>query len=197
VSRENPGNPPITPGVIQGAVESGCRKSYDFRQCSPIVSFSKVDFSGLPKSSSTVRCGRDQAGGCARPADGGPFLFEGPVATEPKVRFSRSPRLGGFLHPASTTAELGGFRTFPKGPRLNCQPSGQARSRTVATEHDRDPASARSVGGRLNGRCWMMPRRNERATAVARSATSVVPGTSQTPETSLSMLSSGIYRSSG
>ena len=71
------------------------------------VSFSKVDFSGLPKSSSTVRRGRDQAGGCARPAVGGPFLFEGPIATERKVRFSRSPRLGGFLRPASTTAELG------------------------------------------------------------------------------------------
>jgi hypothetical protein len=135
----------------------------------------------------------------ARPADGWPFLFEGPVAAVPKVRSSRRPRRGGLLRPASTTAELGGKQTFPKGPRLNCQPSGQARSRTVATEHDRDPASAGSVGGRLNGRYWMMPRRNERATAVARSATSVVPksGTSQTPETSLSMLSSGIYRSSG
>src|SRR5450631_849978 len=65
------------------------------------MSFSKVDFSGLPKSSSTVRRGRDQAGGRPRPADGGPFLFEGPVATEPKVRFSRTPRLGGFLRPAS------------------------------------------------------------------------------------------------
>jgi hypothetical protein len=55
------------------------------------VSFSKVDFNGLPKYSSTVRGGQDQAG-CGYPADGGPFLFEGPVATEPKVRFSRSPR---------------------------------------------------------------------------------------------------------
>jgi hypothetical protein len=39
-----------------------------------LVSFPKVDFNGLPKSSSTVRWGRDQAGGCARPADSGPFL---------------------------------------------------------------------------------------------------------------------------
>jgi hypothetical protein len=87
---------------------------------SGMLSFSKVDFSGLPKSSSTVRRGRDQAGGCACPADGGPFLFEGPVATEPKVRFSRSPRLGGFLRPASITAELGENRTYEEQSADGC-----------------------------------------------------------------------------
>jgi len=80
------------------------------------LSFSKVHFSSLPKSSSTVRRGRDQAGGCACPADGGLFLFEGPVVTEPKVRFSRSPRLGGLLCPASTTAELRGAAAWTTGP---------------------------------------------------------------------------------
>jgi hypothetical protein len=112
------------------------------------VSFSKVDFRGLPKSSATVRRGRDQAGGCARPADGGPFLFEGPVATEPKVRFGRSPRLGGFLRPASTTADLGGERTdWPQLPSTELRRGGHPVGAARASKTDLTRLGRHEVGG--------------------------------------------------
>ena len=112
------------------------------------MSFAKVDFSGLPKSSSTVRRGRDQAGGCARPADGRPFLFEGPVAIEPKVRFSRSQ----------------GWVVFsvPRRLQRNWVDSGPSRKVIVgiaghpvrlvhdAMEPDRCSVAAELVGGHLS-----------------------------------------------
>jgi hypothetical protein len=39
------------------------------------MSFSKVEFSGLPKSSSTVQRRRNQAVDRTHPTDGEPFLF--------------------------------------------------------------------------------------------------------------------------
>ena len=57
------------------------------------VSFSKVDFSGLPKSSSTVRCGGDQAGGCpSRQTVGLPFRGSGSNGTESSMQ--QKPKAG-------------------------------------------------------------------------------------------------------
>ena len=68
------------------------------------LSFSKVDCSGLPKSSSAARRSRDQAGGRARTSDGRSFLFEGPVATEAKVRFRACRQLSQITLAARWTA---------------------------------------------------------------------------------------------
>jgi hypothetical protein len=57
------------------------------------VSFSKVDFSGLPKSSSTIRGGGDQTGGCpSRQTVGLPFRGSGSNGTEKSMR--QKPKAG-------------------------------------------------------------------------------------------------------
>jgi len=65
----------------------------------------------LPKSSSTVRRSRDQAGGCARPADGGPsFRGSGSNGTESAIQ--QKPKAGWFSPSRIGYSRRGGERTF-------------------------------------------------------------------------------------
>jgi hypothetical protein len=103
------------------------------------VSFSKVDFSGLPKSSSTVRRGGDLAGGCpSRQTVGLPFRGSGTNGTESLMR--QEPKAGWFS-PSRVDYSATGWFPDVRQPQHYTESSNIESSRCPAIQEFRSHRS--------------------------------------------------------